>query len=376
MGKKTHLVFSGNTAWGMYNFRSKLLKHYADSARVTVIAPHDDIYSEKLRGLGCEVVDIDIQSKGRNPLADFLLVVKYVRLFKQLKPDFSITYTIKPNIYASIAARILGIPFLPITTGLGYIFLHKNLTSVIAKVLYKLAFQKARQVWFLNVDDMKIFKESRLVCESKVRLLHGEGIDTEKLPLMPLNETSDAFKFLLIGRMIADKGLYEYADAAKMVKQKYPDVQFWLLGPLWKENPAAVSEEQLRQWDKEGVVAYLGATDNVKQCISQVDCVVLPSSYREGVPFTLMEGASMGRPLIATDIPGCRDVVIDGKTGYLCEVKNASSLAHAMEKMMALNPIQRRQMGLAGREYMEREFDVKHIIRQYDNYISQIVSIK
>lgn len=375
MNRKVHLVFSGNTAWGMYNFRSKLLKHYADIARVTVIAPHDDVYSGKLRELGCEVADIDIQAKGRNPLADILLVVKYVRLFKRLKPDCSITYTIKPNIYASIAARILGIPFLPVTTGLGYIFLHRNLTSMIAKVLYKLAFQKARQVWFLNNDDMKIFKELGLVSENKARLLHGEGINTEKLPVMPLNDASDSFRFLLIGRMIADKGLYEYADAAKMVKQKHPDVQFWLLGPLWKENPAAVSEEQLRQWDNEGVVAYLGATDDVTKYINQADCVVLPSSYREGVPFTLMEGASMGRPLIATNIPGCRDVVIDGVTGYLCKVKNVNSLADAMESIMALSPSQRRQMGMAGREYMEREFDIRHIIKQYDTYISQIVTI-
>ena len=372
MNKKKHLVFSGNTAWGMYNFRGKLLKHYADSARVTVIAPHDDVFSEKLRGLGCEVVDIDIQSKGTNPFVDLLLILKYMKLFGRLKPDFSITYTIKPNIYASIAARILGIPFLPVTTGLGYIFLHNNLTSKIARSLYKFAFQKAPQVWFLNHDDMRIFMEAGLVSEERVRLLHGEGIDTEKLPLMPLNDASDSFTFLLIGRMIADKGLYEYAEAAKMVKRKCPDAHFWLLGPLWKENPAAVSEEQLRQWDSEGIVSYLGATDDVTQYIRQSDCVVLPS-YREGIPFTLMEGASMGRPLIATDIPGCQDVVINGKTGYLCEVKNASSLAHAMEKMMALNPIQRRQMGLAGREYMEREFDIKHVIKQYDNYISQMV---
>jgi len=373
MNREIRLVFSGNTAWGMYNFRGKLLKHYADGVRVTVIAPYDEVYSEKLRELGCEVVDIDIQSKGTNPFVDLLLILKYMKLFRRLKPDFSITYTIKPNIYASIAARILGIPFLPVTTGLGYIFLHNNLTSKIARSLYKFAFQKAPQVWFLNHDDMRIFMEAGLVSEERVRLLHGEGIDTEKLPLMPLNDASDSFTFLLIGRMIADKGLYEYAEAAKMVKRKCPDAHFWLLGPLWKENPAAVSEEQLRLWDSEGIVSYLGATDDVTQYIRQADCIVLPSSYREGVPFTLMEGASMGRPLIATDIPGCQDVVINGKTGYLCEVKNASSLAHAMEKMMALNPIQRRQMGLAGREYMEREFDIKHVIKQYDNYISQMV---
>ena len=375
MMDKVHLVFSGNTAWGMYNFRGELLKHYADRARVTVIVPHDDVYSEQLRELGCEVVNIAIQAKGRNPFVDILLMLKYVRLFKQLKPDVSITYTIKPNIYASIAARWLGIPFLPVTTGLGYIFLHKNLTSMIAKGLYKFAFQKAQQVWFLNNDDMRIFKESGLVSEDRIRLLHSEGIDTEKLPLIPLNDASDSFKFLLIGRMIADKGLYEYADAAKIIKSEHPHVEFCLLGHLWRENPAAVPAEQQRQWNKEGVVSYLGATDDVTQFISQVDCVVLPSSYREGVPFTLMEGASMGRPLIATNNPGCRDVVIEGKTGYLCEVRNARCLANAMWTLLALSPQERKQMGLAGREYMEREFDIKHIIKQYDSFMEEILKI-
>lgn len=375
MDKKIHIVFSGNTAWGMYTFRGKMLNHYAKKVKVTVIAPRDDVYSEKLKELGCNVVDIGIQSKGRNPLVDFLLTLKYLKLFRSLKPDLSITYTIKPNIYASIAARVLGISFLPVTTGLGYIFLHNNLTSLVAKGLYKLAFHKAKQVWFLNIDDMEMFKKSGLVDEDKIRLLHGEGIDTDSFSLTPLCDDSRTFEFLLFGRMLADKGLYEYVDAARIVKKKYPNVQFLLLGPIWKENPTAISEEQMSSWSSEGIVNYLGATDDVREFIRQADCVVLPS-YREGIPFSLMEGASMGRPLIATDIPGCRDVVIDGKTGYLCEVKDAKSLANAMGKMLALTPNQRKEMGLAGREYMVREFDIKQIIRQYDSFIEKVLKIK
>lgn len=375
MHKKIHIVFSGNTAWGMYTFRGKMLNHFARKVKVTVIAPHDDVYSKKLKELGCHVVDIDIQAKGKNPLVDFLLTLKYLKLFRRLKPDLSITYTIKPNIYASIAARVLGIPFFPVTTGLGYVFLHKNLTSMVAKGLYKLAFHKAKQVWFLNTDDMEMFKKSGLVAEDRIRLLHGEGIDTKSFSLTSLSEGSGAFKFLLFGRMLADKGLYEYVDAARIVKKKCPSVEFLLLGPLWKENPTAISEKQLSRWSSEGLVNYLGATDDVREFVRQADCVVLPS-YREGIPFSLMEGASMGRPLIATDIPGCRDVVIDGKTGYLCEVKDAKSLANAMGKMLALTPNQRKEMGLAGREYMVREFDIKQIIRQYDSFIEKVLKIK
>ena len=367
------LVFSGNTAWGMYNFRGKLMRYFVEKGyNVSVLAPDDPVFSNKLRELGCNVIDIKIQSKGMNPFADVMLIWNYYKIFKRERPDVSITYTIKPNIYASIAARKVGIPFLPVTTGLGYIFLHNNLVSKIAKNLYKFAFSKASQVWFLNTDDMRIFNESALISENKVRLLHGEGIDTSYLPCVPLASAGQTVKFLLIGRMIADKGLYEYAEAAKIVKKHYPQTEFHLLGPLWPENPAAVSEQQLKAWNEEGYVKYLGATDDVRQCIKNVDVVVLPSSYREGVPFTLMEGASMCRPLIATDIPGCRDVVIDGKTGFLCEVKNPQSLADAMIKMIKLSPDQRTAMGKAGRAYMEQEFDIKHIIQQYEKVIEEM----
>lgn len=372
MNKK--LVCSGNTAWGMYNFRGKVLEHFAKTWDVTVIVPHDDIFSKKIQDLGCEVIDIDIQSKGRNPLADIWLTIRYIQILRKIKPDLSITYTIKPNIYASIAASFLKIPFLPITTGLGYIFLHNNMTSKVAKSLYKFAFSKASKVWFLNKDDMRIFKDAKLIASEKVELLHGEGIDTDKLFTVPLNTSKRNLTFLLIGRMIADKGLYEYVDAARMVKSKYPDVEFQLLGPLWPGNPAAVSEEQLMKWHKEGVVQYLGATNNVSQYIEKVDCVVLPSKYREGVPFTLMEGASKGRPLIATDIPGCQDVIIDGVTGFLCEVKNVKSLSQAMIKMIELSPEERQNMGTAGRNYMVHEFDIKKIIKQYDEFADSVLN--
>lgn len=367
------LIFSGNTAWGMYNFRGKLMRNFVEKGySVSVIAPEDSVFSNKLRELGCNTIDIKIQSKGKNPFADILLIWHYYKVFKREKPDVSITYTIKPNIYASIAARMAKIPFLPVTTGLGYIFLHDNLVTKIAMRLYKFAFTKASQVWFLNTDDMRIFKEFALIAEEKVRLLHGEGIDTSNLPYTLLPSVGHQIKFLLIGRMIADKGLYEYVEAARMVKSLFPQIEFYLLGPLWPENPAAVSVQQLEAWNIEGCVKYLGATDDVRQYIKDVDVIVLPSSYREGVPFTLMEGASMGRPIIATDIPGCRDVIIDGKTGFLCEVKNPQSLADAMIKTIKLSSEERAAMGRAGSRYMEEEFDIAHIIHQYEKTINEM----
>ena len=368
------IILSGNTAWGMYNFRGKLMEHLVRVGYdVYVSAPYDDVYSPRIEQLGCHFVHIPIDAKGTNPITDLLLIWKYFRLFRKIKPKASITYTIKPNIYASIAARSANISFLPVTTGLGYIFLHNNLVSKIAKALYQFAFNGATKVWFLNVDDMRTFKDSHLVDENKIELLHGEGIDTSHLPFVPLEKDKGDFTFLLIGRMIADKGLYEFEEAARLLKPKYPYANFYLLGPLWKENPAAVSEEQLDSWNKEGNVRWLGATDDVREYIKMTDTVVLSSSYREGIPFTLMEGACMGRPLIATDIPGCRDVVINGKNGFLCEVKNAKSLASAMERILIASHEERQRMGNEGRKLMEEEFDIAHIIEQYDRTLAEMM---
>ena len=218
---------------------------------------------------------------------------------------------------------------------------------------------------------MQTFKEQRLIREDQIELLHGEGIDTAHFSVAPLPSSTDSCTFLLVGRILKDKGVAEYVEAARMIRKQYPDSRFLLLGALWEDNPAAISKNQLDEWCREGDIEYLGTTDDVRGPLQKADCVVLPS-YREGIPFTLMEGASTGRPLIATDIPGCRDVVIDGKTGFLCEVRNPQSLADAMIKMIKLSPQQRSAMGKAGRAYMEQEFDIKHIIQQYEKVIDEM----
>lgn len=342
--------------------------------KVSVIAPYDSVFSPKLEKLGCNFVDIKIQSKGANPIVDILLIVCFLRIFRRLKPDMSISYTIKPNIYASIAARILGIPFLPVTTGMGYVFLHDNIVCKIAKVLYKFAFSGAQKVWFLNQDDMEIFKEQKLIEDGKIELLHGEGIDTSRLALENLPSKDSECTFVLVGRILIDKGIVEYVKASKIVKTKYPNTKFLLVGAIWPGNPAAISQSQLDAWCNDGIVEYLGTFDDIRIPLRKSDCVVLPS-YREGIPFTLMEGASMGRPLIATDIPGCRDVIIDRKTGFLCDVKNPQSLADTMVRIIQLSPEERTKMGKAGREYMEQEFDIKHIIHQYETTINTMCGV-
>ena len=363
-----HIVFSGNHAWGMWNYRGHVLAHFAArGVRVSVLAPYDATWFPKLQELGCEVHHISINAKGPNPIKDMGLYLQYRRMFKKLRPDASITYTIKPNIYGSLAAQSLKIPYLPITTGLGYVFLQRGIVPWIAKQLYRFAFSHARKVWFLNQDDVRTFQDSKLVDAGHVEQLPGEGIDLDHFALTGL-PVSPQTTFLLIGRMLTDKGVREFVGAASYVRHHYPATRFLLLGAVWKDNPAAISSTQLDDWQRQGYVEYLGATTDVRPYIAQADCVVLPS-YREGVPCTLMEAAAMGRPLIATDVPGCREVVQDGVNGFLCKAKDAVSLADAMKRMISLSAEERQQMGLRGRRLMEERFDIRLIIKRYDEAV-------
>lgn len=372
--KNFHIVLSGNTAWGMWNFRSELVRHFLKCGhQVSITAPFDEVYFRKFRDLGCRVYGIAINPKGINPVEDYRLILKYKEVFKKIQPDFSITYTIKPNIYASVAAHHLGIKFLPVTTGLGYTFLTKGLIPAVARQLYKFAFRKAEEVWFLNDDDIATFQKAKLIAKEKVVQLPGEGINLERFTFDNPLEASSTVKFLLVGRMLKDKGVLEYVEAARILKKKYPAVRFLLLGAIWEGNPAAISRSQIDEWTKEGFVDYLGQTSDVRKYVKDAACVVLPS-YREGVPCTLMEGAAMGKPLVATDVPGCRDVVKDGHNGYLCRAKDPQDLADKMEQIITDGYERRLQMGKNGRRYMEERFDMKHIIKQYDDTLKKYLN--
>lgn len=365
-------MFSANNAWGMWNFRAEVLRHFAERGfRVSVVVPYDETYFEKFRGIGCEPYVLEMNAKGTNPLMDAGVIVRFVRLMHRLRPDLSITYTIKPNIYGGLAARWTHTPYLPVTTGLGYVFIKDTWVSRVAKLLYRVAFRGAEKVWFLNSDDVESFRAARLVADYKVELLPGEGIDLSAFSVCPV--VCGPPVFLLVGRMLRDKGVAEYVAAATAIKEKYPEVRFQMLGAVWDDNPAAVSRSQLEAWTKDGNVEWLGQTDDVRPYLERSTCVVLPS-YREGIPRTLMEAAAMGRPLVATDVPGCRDVVEDGVNGYLCEAKSVESLTAALEKVLNLTLREREKMGRRGRKLMEERYDVKHVVAQYDAAVERLLS--
>lgn len=358
------IILVANTAWSMFNFRSGLLQRLiSEGYELTVIVPEDE-FSNRLRQIGCQVIDLSLSSKGTNPLKDIALLILLYRHYKIIKPDFIIHYTIKPNIYGSLAAKLAGIQSLAVTTGLGYTFVHNNLISIIARRLYKLAFNFPREVWFLNEDDRQVFLNSRLVTSDKAVLLYGEGIDLNYFKPLDNSLLDGKFKFLLISRMLWDKGIGEYVDAARLVKSKYPDVTFQLLGACGVANPSSIDRIKISEWEDEGVIEYLGTTSDVRPIIAQADCLVLPS-YREGIPRTLMEAAAMAKPLITTDSVGCRNVVVSGVTGFLCSVKDPISLAKCCEELITMSVNRRELMGQAGRALMAEVFDEKIVIEQY-----------
>jgi len=373
MIENKRIILSGNTAWGMYNFRHKLLEHLvAEGYEVYVSAPYDETFFKKLEDCGCHTIDMPVSAKGTNPVKDFLLLLKYRRLFKQLKPFLSITYTIKPNIYGSMAAQWCGVKHLPVTTGLGYVFLTDNLTSKVAKWLYRIAFAKAHEVWFLNEADVQTFRSLNLIEPEKIQLLNSEGVDTGYFSFFDRSQRQRSeLRFLYVGRLLYDKGLGEYVEAATRLKKKYPQAEFHVLGNYWHDNPSAIDEATIKQWVSSGTIVYDGGTNDVRPNLHEADCMVLPS-YREGMSCSLMEAAATGLPLVATDVPGCRELVRQGESGFLCKVKDSTSLEQALERIILLSHEQRIAMGRESRRFMEQEFAVEKVIRQYDSYIADL----
>jgi len=363
-----------NTTWNIYNFRKGLIQALQkEGYKVIAISPKDE-YAKKLEEIGCKHFHIDIDNKGTNPIKDMKLILDYYKLFKKHNIDLVLGYTIKPNIYGSFASGLANIPIITNISGLGTVFLNNNFSSKIAKLLYKIALKIPKKVFFQNRDDLELFVKLNLVNKNKARVIPGSGIDTNKFFPATINKKDGKTKFLLIARLIRDKGVFEYIEAAKIIKEKYPNTEFAILGSFYLQNPTALTKEELKKWENEGIIKYLGVSDNIKDIIAQYDCIVLPS-YREGLSRVLLEAASMAKPIITTNVPGCRDVVEDGVNGFLCEVKNSKSLSNAIEKFLTLSNEEREIMGQKGREKVIKEFDEKVVIDIYLEEIKNILNL-
>lgn len=358
------VALSINASWNIVNFRTGLIRGLQAAGYKVVALSPTDAFSPRLEALGVEHVPIAIDSKGVSPLRDAALLARYARVLRRVRPDVFLGYTAKPNVYGSLAAHALGIPVINNVSGLGTAFIRQGVLTKIVSGLYRVAMRRSGRVFFQNPEDRDRFVSEGIVRPGQAGLLPGSGIDLAHFSPPQPKPDGGPFTFLLVARLLWDKGIREYAEAARLVRAQRPETRFELLGFLDVANRTAVGREDVARWVEEGTIDYLGQSDDVRPHLARADCVVLPS-YREGLPRTLLEAAAMGKPLIATDVPGCRHVVEAGVNGYLCTVRDAQSLAEAMLRMLDLAPDARRAMGAAARRKAEEEYDERRVIALY-----------
>lgn len=327
-----------------------------------MIAPQVPAAESRMHELDVERIPVRIERSGLNPLADLKLLATYRNLLKRLRPVAYLGYTIKPNVYGSWAAASLGIPAISNVSGLGTAFIRNGPIQHIVTHLYRLGFRRAPVVFFQNDEDRRLFVERRLVRDEQARVVPGSGVDLARFTPAKLVEGPPTF--LLIGRLLRDKGVVEFVEAARALRADMPAARFQLLGPIDEGNRTAITRADLDSWIEEGVIEYLGTTDDVRPFIASATAVVLPS-YREGLPRSLLEAAAMERPLIATDVPGCRDVVADGTNGYLCSVRDPASLAAVMKRLAELPADRRLAMGQEARRRVQDRFSEDFVIQAY-----------
>jgi glycosyltransferase involved in cell wall biosynthesis len=364
-----HIAIVVNTSWNIYNFRLGLIKVLLQQGHtITAIAPYDT-YSEKLKQIGCQYEPVELDNKGANPLNDFSFTNQLYKIYRKSRPDVILQYTIKPNVYGTLAARLLNIPVINNVSGLGTVFLRDNLASRIAHALYRITFRFPKKVFFQNEDDRQLFLKRKLVKPQITAVLPGSGVDLNAFRPQPFKRNA-TFTFLVIARLIYDKGIVEYAEAIRQLKKEKVKANFQLMG--FKDvSPLGIPEELLQSWIDDGLINYLGTASDVRPYIRQADCVVL-ASYREGTPRTLLEAISMAKPVLTTNVPGCKEAIEDGENGLLCQVKDSVDLADKLKKMIGLHDEELKRMGQKSREIAERKFNEEIIIQEYLKALQEI----
>ncbi|MBS1598617.1 MAG: glycosyltransferase family 4 protein [Bacteroidetes bacterium] len=368
---KKLIALVSNSAWSVYNFRLDIVRFLMKEYDVLVIAP-DDEYSELLRREGCRFISVDFNNRSENPLKDFNLYRQLKKIYKSNRPDLIFHYVIKPNIYGSLAAASLSIKSVAVVTGLGYSFAKHNWLYAIVHFLYKKALKHTEEVWFLNNEDAGIFVREKMTSIEKTKVLPGEGINTDHFLAATKPVNHNGFTFLMSSRLLRSKGIAVYADAARILKRRNYNLHFELIGFFEKNHPDSISEEDLKKWEHEGLITYRGFAKDVRVFLEQANCFVFPSFYNEGVPRSLMEAASMELPIITSVNRGCKEVVINGSNGYLCNPNDAFDLADKMEKIINQSEDERVKMGKNGRALVIEKFNISKVIEEYQRTLRKI----
>ncbi len=371
--EKKKVAIVENHELGIYSIRYDLVKAIAEKYDVSVLTEIDDSF--KNGDLETVVRFIDVGKSVMNPLTALKYNARLRKALKEIQPDVCLTFTIRPAIYGNMVTSGLKIPTISTITGTGPLFDSKSLSYRIARQLYKWVLKKTKFVFFPNYDDLEAFIRAKYITRQQAKRVPGSGVNYQKFAPMPFTRGEDGrFIFLYISRLIKDKGIMEYVEAASILKPQFPKAEFHVIGPLWTGNKRSltVTAKERDEWIEKKWIVYHDKQKDIRPFVADADCVVMPS-YREGMSNVLLEAASMARPLIATNVTGCRDIVEDGMNGLLCEVKDGKDLAEKMKQMMNIPITQRDEMGKKGREKMIREFDKKLVIQIYLQAIDEVV---
>ena len=362
---RKRIMFSSNAAWNLVNYRGGLIQALLAAGHEIVALAPEDRHAQTLIHWGCHFVPLRMSAAGLSPLGEIALFNRFRQIFRAYSPDIVFSYTIKNNIWGALAARRTNTRLIPNVSGLGSAFQSKAWLRDLVTALYRIAFRDLPLVFFQNADDEALFVKLRIVRAETAARLPGSGVDLASFNVAPLPGDDSRVTFLLISRMLWEKGVGEFVEAARLIRREHPDARFQLLGFLDVQNPSAISAQQMADWVRDGQIEYLGTTDDVRGPIGNADCVVLPTAYGEGTPRALLEASAMGRPIIATNVSGCREVLREGENGFMCLPSNSPSLATACRRFISMGPAGRAEMGRNARRVVEAEYDEKQVIAAY-----------
>ena len=371
--KKVLIV--ANTSWNVYNFRLNVIEVLlARGYRVAVLAPVDEYVRYRDAFPEVEHYDLkDLDRDGTNPFLDFKLLLNLLGKYRELKPDLLLHYTIKPNIYGGIAAGLLGYRSIAFVTGLGYPFIHNGLLNFISRNLYRLSCVFQKKIIFENEDDLMLFKERGVFSGEKGMSLKGCGVNVSHFQNQGSYVPNGKTTFTFVGRLLYDKGLREFVEAAISLSELKGNVNFWIIGRIDEGNPSAISKSDLLEWCKHPNISYLGSKEDVRPVIEKSDCVVLPS-YREAIARSLTEAMSMEKPVIGTETAGIKEIIDHGINGYLVNLRDSESLAEAMLGFIELDHTARTKMGKAGRKKVLEQFDQKIIAEKIAEIVEEVLT--
>lgn len=374
INKRKSIALVSNNCWTKYRFRKGLIETLLKTGYKVYVIAAKDKYHKKIEEIGAVYIEAPLNSSPLNLVSSLRYFISILKIYRRYKFNLIIHYTIVPNIFGSTAAKLSGLSSISVITGLGHAFLSSRLLSYISSKLYLFALNKSKKVLFVNYDDRNYFVNNKIVSKDKTEVINVDVDVNYYVNYKNDNhkKIKDSFIFLMVSRIIAEKGIHEFIDAASSLHHKYPNFKFYLLGGFYEENPSSIDKQIIDDAVSTGVITYLGEHDDVRPFISQSDCVVLPS-YREAKGLALVEAGLMGKPLIATDVPGCRDIVSHGYNGFLCKSKNAFDLSQKMLTMAQLLPENLKQMSLNSEIKMLQEFNQNKTNSTYITLVQQIV---